>query len=266
MSKYKNYIEVFVVLLVITCVILCFLPICNGSYLDYEALLQANPDEMDQDEANRIKEQYADPEDLNVVDSLEIQREISDVLNEFINDLKQGNYEDAYQLLDVPTYENEANSLKYMVEYNKGFSFFKTYLASFDLTINQVSVLDDTASVNVDIKRYDINRMINNLIREKKDEGIDLEKETYESILFEYENYLKEEFSKTNAYMRKTSCMITLRKLEDGTWKIQNDEDLNNNVIYLDVLLEKNLDELIKEYNESETTENAEVTESNLEA
>lgn len=253
MKKYKNYLEVFTVLLVITLVIMCFLPICNGSYTDYLELITPNPDEIDQAEADRIKMEYADEEDLKIADSLEVQREVSDVLNEFINDLKDAKYEEAYLLLDEPTYVDEANSLKYMVEYNKGFSFFKTYLSSFELAINQVAVLDNTATCTVELKRYDINRMINSLIRNKKDEGIDLNKETYESILFEYENYLRDEFSKTNAYTRKTPCIITLNKKEDGTWKIVNDESLNDNVVALDVLLEKNLDALIEEINNEDT-------------
>lgn len=251
MKKYKNYLEVFTVLLVITLIILSFLPICNGSYIDYLNLITPNPDEMDQAEADRIKAEYAE-EDLKIADSLEIQREVSDVLNEFINDLKAGEYDKAYELLDTPQFndeEHDPNSLKYMVEYNKGFAFFKTYLSSFELTINQVSILDDVATCNIDLKRFDINRMINALIRDKKDEGIDLEKANYESILYDIEDYLKNEFEKTNAYTRKTSCIVTLNRKDDGTWKITNDEALNANIIYLDVLLEKNLDELIKEEN-----------------
>lgn len=237
-EKYRIYLEVFGLLLFLVLVIACFLPICNGSYLDYKALVTVNPDIISEDDANKIKEEAMNTE-KNITDSLDIQREVTDVLNCFLSFLKIEGYDEAYKFLDEPTYTTEDNSFKYNVEYNKGFTFFKNYLASFEYTINQVTVLDDIATCNITIKRFDINRMVTKLISEKASKGIDDSNETYESVLYEYEEYLKNEFIKSNAYMKQTDYIVGLVKV-NNEWKIVNDDDLTNNIINLDFKIMKN--------------------------
>lgn len=239
-EKYKNYIEVFTVLLVVTCSIACFLPICNGTYDEYLALLEPNPDIIDEEEANKIKEEAQNTTINNVTDTLEVQREIEDVVNGFFYDLKSLDFNSAYNLLGEESFSSQDNSIKYNIEYNKDFAFFSNYLKSFEVSINQVTVLDEIAAVNLTINRFDINRMINKLISEKTKNGDDDSNKTYETILFEYENYLKEEFQKTNPYMKSNDYLIGLSKDTNGTWKLVNDDDLNTNGLNLEFKIAKN--------------------------
>lgn len=248
-KEYKPFLEVFSVLLVITLCIMCFLPICNGDYIEYSKLIAPNPDEIDEEEAQKIKEEAAEKEE-ELTDTLELQREVTDVVNEFISALKNNAYENAYAKLDSPTYTSEELSFKYNVEYNREYGFFETYLSSYETNISKVTLLEDAATVKMKIKRYDINRLVNKLISEKVQNGENLEEATYEELLFEYEKYLKDEFSSSNVYMKETEIMLGLNKV-DGVWKIVNDNDLEGKILNLEFKLlktvEKDIDQSLNE-------------------
>lgn len=245
-SEYRPYFEWVLVFGVTFASILCFLPICNGTFGNYSELTSPSPEAISQEEADAIKKENAEAED-ETKDSLEMQREVSDVVNEFLTALKNQKYEDAYKYLDKPEYTNEEASLKYDVEYNKDFAFFRSYLESYTFEVKQVTFLEGNgAAVKVRIKRYDINRLVNKLISEKLKEGIDLENSTYEEVLFEYERYLRDEFQKSNVYTREAEYLVTLRKDENDTYKIVNDDLLDTNIINLEFRIVKDMQTAIE--------------------
>lgn len=258
-AEYRPYFEWVILFGVIFASILCFLPICNGTFGNYSELTSPSPEAISQEEADAIKKENAESED-DTKDSLELQREVSDVVNAFLTALKKENYEEAYKYLDEPEYSNEEASLKYDVEYNKDFAFFRSYLASYTFEVKQVTfAADELAAVKVRIKRYDINRLVNKLISEKLKEGIDLENSTYEEVLFEYEKYLKDEFEKSNVYTREAEYLVTLRKDAEGNYKLVNDDALDTSIINLEFRIVKDMQTAIdKSKTEASLTYNQE--------